>query len=166
MIFRLFWMIIFFYHFKIPISKDSHFTATSTVLSIFAVSYIKIYPKRLCALRHSGDSINAKVFYDVEQYGCIYQNQFFDATISPIDKYYSILVDKEHPEIKNFSAFLKALNFYVFNTLQLQITPEQHSADQDNIELDLGEVYFSLETDQNTGKLAYTWCRQERLIGE
>jgi hypothetical protein len=122
------------------------------------MTYIKIYPKKLTisppvdGLKGHIEVLNqplvGKVFYDIEQYGQLLKNNHFDILINSdnsIDTNWLIKPTKDHPEIKNFGAFLKSLNFYLFKKLKIQILPisEYHLVQQR--EINLQEVYFSLD---------------------
>jgi hypothetical protein len=94
-----------------------------------------------------------KVYYDIEQYGHLLQNNEFDILIksdNSFDPNWLIEPAKDHPEIKKFGSFLKSLNFYLFKKLKVQILPisEQHLLQRR--EINLQEVYFSLDNESKS----------------
>lgn len=134
------------------------------------MSYIKIYPKKL-SLEHllskgaktDGSSIpgiEGKVFYDIELYGHLHPKKSFDILLVPdqnIPNQWRLQPTSDHPEIKNFEAFIKSFNYYLFKTLKIQIESPKDAAEISHLELNLQKVYFVMDTDSNTNFKDYLW---------
>ena len=134
------------------------------------MSYIKIYPKKLTLAPLIGTQVQAheqefaqwagKVFYDIEQYGELHQNKSFDVLLLP-EKIqpmtWSLQPTREHPEIKSFDAFLKSLNQYLFSNLKISIESPEKSQYVNYREVNLREVYFSLDTESTDDTRGYSY---------
>jgi hypothetical protein len=126
--------------------------------------YVKIYPKKISATSSDTIIYLGRVVYDVEQYGNLIQNNFFEISISKLEKTQNtwlISSIKEQPDIKNFDAFLRALNFYFFRNLKFEVPIVDNLSPAQNFEVDLREVYFSLDSDTNQRTPRYHWNKLE-----
>lgn len=127
------------------------------------MSYIKIYPKSLNLLRVEPNAYTGKVLFDIEQYGQLYPNQFFEVRVARFnitgthESEWSILSVQDHPDIKNFDSFLRALNFFVFNSLKIQIPGTTDPYAPPYFDVELREVYFALDPDTPTAAPDYSW---------
>jgi len=127
------------------------------------MSYIKIYPKSLNLLYLEPNTFTGKVLFDIEQYGQVYAKQYFDVRLIKLDRAddqpseWSILSVQDHPDIKNFDSFLRALNFFVFHNLKLQLPEPSDYALAQPFVVELREVYFALDPDSPTAAPDYSW---------
>jgi len=128
------------------------------------MSYIKIYPKSLSLLNSEPHTLSGSVIYDIEQYGQLHPRQSFEIQILPSSKpnSWSITSVNDHPAIKNFDSFLKALNYYVFQNLKIQLPQVDESGLYPPFEVGLREVYFALDPDSPSAAPNYFWGEIKR----
>jgi hypothetical protein len=123
------------------------------------MSYIKIYPKNISVLPTEFGTLAGKVIFDLEQYGHLLPRQSFDIQIahSESTNNWSILSLEDHPDIKNFDSFLRALNFYVFKNLKIEVPQLKELSRFSPFEVDLREVYFALDPESSISAPDYLW---------
>ena len=130
---------------------------TLTWIDCALMSYIKIYPKSLNILSCEDNTYTAKVLFDLEQYGHLYPKLSFNVSIHKSEKTreWTTLSTQDHPQIKNFDSFLKALSFYIFQTLKVQ--PPVQLEQSSPVEIELREVYFALDPQSPPTSPNYVW---------
>jgi hypothetical protein len=123
------------------------------------MSYIKIYPKSLSILTCEDLTYTAKVLFDLEQYGHLYPKLSFNVKILRIEKTgeWTTLSTQDHPQIKNFESFLKALSFYIFQTLKIHPPAPEELEQTAPVEIELREVYFALDPESPLTSPDYFW---------
>ena len=128
------------------------------------MSYIKIYPKCLSVSALEDKTFGGKVVFDIEQYGHLYPRESFDIRInkSAKNKDWQIISLEDHPDIKNFDSFLKALNYFIFHNLKVQLPDPTETSQRDPLEIELREVYFALDPTSPSASPNYRWGSVEQ----
>lgn len=111
------------------------------------MSYFKIYPQKILVESAVSDKHRARLFYNFEQYGYLYRDKNCalelrcDAVLPSQSK---MIVLASDVQVKRFSEFISALNFYLFQILKYKPSGPRPETPLQPEEFFFQPVYFDI----------------------
>ena len=110
--------------------------------------FLNVYPKRLWATLNEAGAFEGQLVFDLEQYGLVNTGLVSDVLISENKVMAGTWMITLKPlfdlEMPHFDKFVKALNHYVFEVLQLMPNRTTSGQELPTIKLFFDDMYFDM----------------------
>ena len=110
--------------------------------------FLNIYPKRLWVTLNAAGAFEGEFTFDLEQYGLVTRDVMYGATVVEsalmVGEWQILLTPQGEVEMPYFDKFVQALNYYVFEVLQLMPSRSAPGKDLPMIKLFFDDVYFDM----------------------